>query len=403
MKIILALALIAAFACAQVVVDRGYGGLRSGRVESALPVRAGVVGGAGLGAWDGFRGAGWNGYRGDAWNGAYDGAWRDGWSVRDEPRAWRDVTGDGIVDWRDDWAVGGARPWTGDWARADWNRDGVIDRADGWRRLDASWAAGAWDPAFSTGWRPEAATVRTVPLNGVVDDWRVRDGPWDTLGWGGAYDGWRGDLGYDGLRGGVRTAAWDGVWDGAWDGARVGAWDGVRTGAWDGARVGAWDGVRAGAWDGARVGAWDGVRAGAWDGEWRGSVAAPVVERAWGGVAAPVVDRAWGGYTAPVVERGWGGLAAPVVDRAWDRTWDRPVVGTGLVDDWAWRDGWRGDWGYDGLRATAPAVSTRAVPAGTTTTSRVVNSAKPAASTASTATTATTAKATTTTKAAGSK
>ena len=131
--------------------------------------------------------------------------WRDEWAVRPGWRGAHDWNGDGIIDWRDDFIVGGVRPWSGDYIRADWNGDGVIDWQDGWRRLDTTWATGAWDPTWrGEGWRPETVSVREVPAGFYQDtEWSTFDGPWDTFGWGGAVvadwnrDGvidWRDDL-----------------------------------------------------------------------------------------------------------------------------------------------------------------------------------------------------------------
>eukprot|EP00343_Euplotes_focardii_P012512 CAMPEP_0205833654 /NCGR_PEP_ID=MMETSP0206-20130828/50149_1 /ASSEMBLY_ACC=CAM_ASM_000279 /TAXON_ID=36767 /ORGANISM="Euplotes focardii, Strain TN1" /LENGTH=386 /DNA_ID=CAMNT_0053140241 /DNA_START=23 /DNA_END=1183 /DNA_ORIENTATION=+ len=152
--------------------------------------------------------------------------WRDDWAVRPGWNGVHDWNNDGVIDWRDDFVVGGARPWSGDYVKADWNRDGVIDAADGWRRLDDSWATGSWDQSYrGEGWRPETVSVREVPTGFQQDTtWDTVDGPWDTFGWGGAHvadwnrDGvidWKDDLAW---RGGVTTnvvADWnrDGVID----------------------------------------------------------------------------------------------------------------------------------------------------------------------------------------------
>ncbi|CAI2380424.1 unnamed protein product [Moneuplotes crassus] len=115
-------------------------------------------------------------------------SYRDPWVVRDGWRGAYDWTGDGVIDWRDDFVVGGARPWDGDWIRADWNRDGVLDRRDGWRRFGTEWATGAWDPAWrGAGWAAEPVSVREVPAGFYNDaSWRGVEGPWETFGWGGS-------------------------------------------------------------------------------------------------------------------------------------------------------------------------------------------------------------------------
>jgi len=91
-----------------------------------------------------------------------------------------------------------------------WNRDGVVDWQDGWRRLDDSWAVGTWDSAYrGEGWRPETVSVREVP-SGFYEDttWTNVEGPWDSFGWGGAVvadwnrDGvidWKDDLAWRGV------------------------------------------------------------------------------------------------------------------------------------------------------------------------------------------------------------
>jgi hypothetical protein len=408
-KIFLALALLATLACAAVVVDGGY---RSG-LDSGLPVRGGY---GGYGDWNGYRGSGYEGLRGglglrgdswrgdswrgdfnrgdvirgDAWRGdlgfggAYDGAWNQGWSVRDEPSAWRDVNNDGIVDWRDDFQRGGVRPWSGDWARADWNRDGVIDNADGWRRLDATWAAGAWDPAYTSGYRPEVSSVRSVPVGGVYDNYGVSSGPWDTLGWGGSYDGFRGY----GLRGDVVLGdSWRGdSWRG--DGLRD-SWrgDGFRD-SWRGdALVGdAWRGDtwRGDSWrgDGLVGDAWrgdswrgDGLVGDSWRGDsWRGDGFRG--DLGWNGARAGQswevpMDRSFGYGNGFGYETGLNGYRSGYGSGSWDR----PVV---RGDSWrgdSWRgDGYRGDWGYE----SAP---TRVVQAGQTTQAKVVGATKPATTT----------------------
>ncbi|CAI2379528.1 unnamed protein product [Moneuplotes crassus] len=131
------------------------------------------------------------------------------WAVREGWRGAYDWTGDGIIDWRDDFVVGGVRPWEGDWIRADWNRDGILDGRDGWRRFGNEWATGAWDPTWrGEGWHPETVSVREVPAGFYTDsEWRTVEGPWDTFGWGGALvadwnrDGiidWKDDLAWRG-------------------------------------------------------------------------------------------------------------------------------------------------------------------------------------------------------------
>ncbi|CAI2378440.1 unnamed protein product [Moneuplotes crassus] len=115
----------------------------------------------------------------------------DPWLVRDGWRGAYDWTGDGIIDWRDDFVVGGVKPWEGDWIRADWNRDGVIDWQDGWRRFGNEWTTGAWDPTWrGDGWRADTVSVREVPAGFYTDsEWRTVEGPWDTFGWGGRFVG----------------------------------------------------------------------------------------------------------------------------------------------------------------------------------------------------------------------
>ena len=139
---------------------------------------------------------------------------RDNWAVRDGWRGAYDWNGDGVIDWRDDFLVGGVTPWHGDYVRADWNRDGVIDGRDGWRRFGETWATGSWDPTWrGEGWRPETVSVREVPAGVYTDsDWNTVEGPWETFGWGGSFvadwnrDGvidWKDDLAW---RGGFRGA-----------------------------------------------------------------------------------------------------------------------------------------------------------------------------------------------------
>lgn len=134
----------------------------------------------------------------DPWvtGGARPVAWHDDWVVRDGWNGAWDRNGDGIIDWRDDWWTGSAQPWEGSWVRADWNRDGVIDWQDGWRRAGNDWVVDGWDSNWvGNGWHPETVSVREVPAGGYRDtEWRSVEGPWDTWGWGGARLGdWNGD------------------------------------------------------------------------------------------------------------------------------------------------------------------------------------------------------------------
>jgi hypothetical protein len=125
--------------------------------------------------------------------------WKDDWAVRGGRRGGHDWNRDGIIDWKDDFIAGGVQPWNGDWVRADWNRDGVVDWQDGWRRMDNTWTTGSWDPNWrGEGWRPETVSVREVDAIGSWNDsqWQTIDGPWDSYGWGGS---WVGDWNNDGV------------------------------------------------------------------------------------------------------------------------------------------------------------------------------------------------------------
>ena len=76
----------------------------------------------------------------------------------------------------------------GSLVKADWNGDGIIDLADGWRRLQATNIPYGWDPAYrGEGWRPETVSVREVPYGVYADtDWTsvygYINGEW--TGWG---------------------------------------------------------------------------------------------------------------------------------------------------------------------------------------------------------------------------
>lgn len=154
-------------------------------------------------------------------------SWRDDWAVRPGFQGAYDWTGDGIIDWRDDFTTFGAAPWAGDYLRADWNRDGVVDWQDGWRKLDNTWATGSWDPTWrGEGWRPETVSVREVPAGTYADtEWRSVDGPWDTFGWGGAAFDWN----RDGVADWRDERAWRGEpVVGVYDDFRLGGFGGVR-------------------------------------------------------------------------------------------------------------------------------------------------------------------------------
>jgi hypothetical protein len=148
MKIILALALIVTLAVAsEVIYDGGLGyGLSGSRGYGGLGGYSGYGGVESFrGGYDGLR----SGLRGDSFRGGL------GYGSAVESTPWVDYNGDGVVDWRDNFGAGGVRQRSGDFIRADWNGDGVIDSNDGWRALDSTPTAsyGAWDPSFSTGYR----------------------------------------------------------------------------------------------------------------------------------------------------------------------------------------------------------------------------------------------------------
>ena len=138
------------------------------------------------------------------------------WAMREGWRGGYDWNGDGMIDWRDDFIVGGAQPWEGEWMRGDWNRDGVIDDRDGWRRFGNQWATGAWDPTWrGDGWHPETVSVREVPAGFYNDStWNTVEGPWDSFGWGGSLVG-------DWNRDGVVDFRDDFAWRGGFGGAVV--------------------------------------------------------------------------------------------------------------------------------------------------------------------------------------
>ena len=136
------------------------------------------------------------------------------WALREGWRGAYDWNGDGVIDYRDDFMVGGVQPWDGEWLRADWNRDGVIDNSDGWRRFGDQWATGSWDPTWrGDGWKPETVSVREVP-SGFYNDsqWKSMDGPWDSFGWGGSLVG---DWNRDGVVNFQDDLAWRGGFGGA--------------------------------------------------------------------------------------------------------------------------------------------------------------------------------------------
>jgi hypothetical protein len=258
MKIILALALIVALGCAAEVI---VGGSRSGLGGY------GGYGGYGNYGYDGLRGDSWRGdsFRGDVIRGdAYRGDLGFGGSYGS--RAWSgDFNGDGIVDWRDDFGLGGVRQRSGDFVRADWNGDGIIDANDGWRSLDTTYRGDSWrgDGLVGDAWRGDTWRGDSWRGDGLVGDaWRGDSWRGDGLygdswrgdglvgdSWRG--DSWRGDLGWNGARsglgyetglGGYRSGygsldrSWDApVYGGSFGGAYNGGWDRpVRGDAWRG-------------------------------------------------------------------------------------------------------------------------------------------------------------------------
>lgn len=224
--------------------------------------------------------------------------------------------------------------------------------------------------AFAADGDKKKATTTTSstarPATAVRADWN-RDGwidyrdPWVVR------DDWRwtNDWNRDGI------IDWRDDW--AWRGGRVDGWDDW---AWRDGFRGDW--VR-GDWNRDGVVDWrDGWRAldgtwatGAWDPYWNGA--------GWRPEGVVVRD-------APVAETwGWD-------DWAWRDGWRGDWNRDGIVDwrdgwrgdawrgdwgwnDWAVRDGWRGDWAWEGARAAPGGVRVREVPAGSATTTTTTKKA----------------------------
>ncbi|CAI2377623.1 unnamed protein product [Moneuplotes crassus] len=192
--------------------------------------------------------------------GVVDPAWTWGneWGVADDWRLTHDWNRDGVIDWRDDFWLGGERPWDGNWMRADWNRDGALDWRDGWRRWDNGWGVAAVDGVLPAGaWRADGAVVREVPAAGFVDDWRHIDGPWGVPEWGYGLDGW------DNWHNGWNGYGWNG-----WETPVVGGWEAPVVEGWRAPAVEGWRAPVVEGWGAPVVDDW------AWRDGWRAAPAA---------------------------------------------------------------------------------------------------------------------------------